>query len=351
MLGYRDIAALMENRIRHGDYNFKPLPTERALSKEMEVSQKTARRALLDLEARGLIRRNPNTRPQIAHKGGRVLAFLAAISSRSSASTSASLLTSSAFLWESRAASAADAAGFTLQTLYYRHWDDPQIAEALENSAGVLLLPLREPIPERVRALVCASETPVALLGRDWSAYEIPSLLPFPSSLVGTLLEHLSAKGCDRITLFTAYSESPLVRQVIDHYHLWSSMQNKPPHVLLADQPEEVPFLERARKAAKKIHAAKPRPDAVLCLSELDAIGLSRGLLDSGIQPGAGITLAALNYEPLDLLPCVAPSIIHVQGDTQPALRHIIQWMARGGKNWVGPHLLSPWKCSIIDQS
>ncbi|MBN1557649.1 MAG: GntR family transcriptional regulator, partial [Lentisphaerae bacterium] len=130
MLGYRDIAALMEKRIRHGDYNFKPLPTERALSREMEVSQKTARRALLELEGLGLIERKPHSRPQLRNGGQRVLALLAPLHTRSAAPSS--MLTSSSALWESRANVAAEAAGFTLQPAFYRHWDDPQIAEALE---------------------------------------------------------------------------------------------------------------------------------------------------------------------------------------------------------------------------
>jgi DNA-binding LacI/PurR family transcriptional regulator len=348
MLGYRDIAALMEKRIAHGDYNFKPLPTERALSKEMDVSQKTARRALLELDRRGLITRKPNSRPHITDRGRRILAFLAPLGANTP-STSASMLTSSAVLWESRATAAADAAGFTLQTLYYRHWDDPQIAEAIQTCAGALLLPLREPIPERVRTLVCEADTPVALLGRDWSSHGIPSLIPCPPAWVGTVLERMRAAGCRHIALFSAYSRSPLIDQMIEHYKLWMSMHGGSSTIVMADLPAETPFLERARRAAGTILDLLPRPDGVLCISELGAIGLARGLLDRGLRPGPDILVSALNYESLDLAPYAAPSIMYVQGDPTPALQHIVEWMARGGEDWVGPYLLSPWQCTIVE--
>jgi DNA-binding LacI/PurR family transcriptional regulator len=347
MLGYRDIAALMEKRIRHGDYSFKPLPTERALSREMEVSQKTARRALLQLESRGLIERKPHSRPQLRNGGQRTLAFLAPLHARSTVPSS--LLTSSSALWESRATIAAEAAGFTLQPAFYRHWDDPQIAEALETCAGVLLLPLRESIPERVRTIVCEAGTPVALLGRDWSAYGIPSLIPCPPAWVGTMLEHMRAKGYGCIALLSAYSRSPLVRQMIEHYELWQAMHGGRGRVIMADEPPERPFLERARAAARDILEAEPRPDGVLCISELGAVGLSRGLRDRGLKPGRPLAVAALNYESLDIAPYAVPSITYVRGDPMPCLRHIVQWMARGGKDWVGPLLVSPWQCTIVD--
>jgi DNA-binding LacI/PurR family transcriptional regulator len=347
MLGYRDIAALMEKRIRHGDYHFKPLPTERALCREMEVSQKTARRALLALEERGLIQRKPHSRPQLRNGGERTLALLAPLHARAAAPSS--LLTSSSALWESRANVAAAASGFTLHPTFYRHWDDPQIAEALQTCAGVLLLPLREPIPERVRAIVCEAETPFALLGRDWSAFGVPSLIPCPPAWVGTVLEHLRTRGSRRVALLSAYSRSPLVQQMIEHYELWQAMHGETGLVIMADTPPEQPFLERARAAATRLLAAKPRPDSALCISELGAIGLSRGLRDHGMPPGREIAVAALNYEALDIAPYAVPSITYVKGDPAPCLQHIVQWMARGGKDWVGPLLVSPWQCTIVD--
>jgi hypothetical protein len=37
-----------------------------------------------------------------------------------------------------------------------------------------------------------------------------------------------------------------------------------------------------------------------------------------------------------------------VKGDPQPSLDHIVQWMARGGGDWIGPCLLFPLQCTIM---
>jgi DNA-binding LacI/PurR family transcriptional regulator len=162
------------------------------------------------------------------------------------------------------------------------------------------------------------------------------------------MLDHMQGAGCRRIALFSAYSQSPLIEQMIEHYKLWVSTKKSTPHILLAGQSEETPFLERARGGASHFAAMDPRPDGVLCISELDAIGLSRGLLDHGIEPGTTIHVAALNYEPLDIAPYATPSVTYVKGDPQPSLDHIVQWMARGGGDWIGPCLLFPLQCTIM---
>src|SRR2546425_11275410 len=56
------IIALMENRIRRGDYSLRPLPAESKLALETGVSRMTARKAVLRLVGQGLLTRASNGR-------------------------------------------------------------------------------------------------------------------------------------------------------------------------------------------------------------------------------------------------------------------------------------------------
>lgn len=334
-LKYTAVADLLQRRIEHGDYALTEIPSERKLAVETCVAYRTLRRAVQQLMDGGLLTRSANGRLMRNPGAGTrrlQVAFLTC------ATPAAGL--SEIYLAVQRLCARQQVA---LRPVTYVHWDDRIIQDTLTGFDGVFMtISLPGPIPDRVVRRLQQSPHPVAVIGRDLSAWGIPSLCPIPPVMVQRLLDHLEALGHRHIDCLSTQPASTTTEQRIQQWRLWLSVHggNGRLHGGPA-QPQERPHELAHAAVARLLRGGARRPHAIFCTDVWAAVGAMRAVHDAGIPVGPGLSVCAVNGEGLGRFLC--PSLTTLEpGDLTPGLSLCLDWMDRGGRGWIGPLLVPP---------
>ena len=210
-----EISSIIERRIRQGDYAISGFPAERDLADDVGASRVTVRKALGVLQQKGLVRRAANKRlvltEEAVKSAGRLqLAFVAP--SIPDAGFSLDLQR-----WQSAVEGACRRADAKLRIVHFHHWDDPVLADTLRSYNGVLLVTSSEPVPAQTEALLKRSRK-VVCLSDDLTRLGIPSVILFPHSTVGRLLDHLLRLGHRRVDCFNVQGHNAVTEARIDHW-------------------------------------------------------------------------------------------------------------------------------------
>lgn len=336
MAKYIEIAGLVERRIGHGDYNLKPFPAERELAAEVGVAQRTARQALKLLEEKGLLVRRPNGCLELSQNNSKDkkllrIAFLCpAFPSDDYAR------------WQLAAQRTVEAYVSLLRPVYYVHWDDPIITDTLEGFDGVFLAPTSEPIPEGMIERLRDTGCPLAVALGDWTEYGVPSVSLCPPQWMHHVLDHLECLGHKRIDLLNCQPNDDTIVGRIEQWNLWRIMHGCKGELI--NEPVN-PYQWVPQKAYEVMTRILDRGEfdstALVTTTSEAAISVISALTDHGYQVGKDVSVATMNDTGLCQLQ--RPSITSLEmPDAKPYLSVCLEWMARGGKNWVGPLLVKP---------
>ncbi len=333
---YLEIAKLIEKQIRHGDYNLKPIPAERELASLIGVAPSTARQALLQLVGKGLLVRRPNGRLTVKsrnrdEKKEMQIAFLApAFASNTTAR------------WHLAVQRTVEKYHSTLRPVYYVHWDDPIIRDTIEGFDGVFLLPTSESIPagmiEKLRDTGC----PVCLICGDWMAYGVPSVSMVTPECIHQLLDYLAEQGHKKIDCLNVQPVDWSTQARIEQWNIWRTAHgsqgrliNEPvePHTWTPDKARGL--MDRLMKQGEF------SASALMCTTEEAAMGVIRALIDHGVRVGRDVSVTCVDDGGLSKHFC--PSITSIEmPDQSPYISVCMEWMMRGGKDWIGPLLVKP---------
>ncbi len=278
---YLEVAEILKSRVLHGDYLVSPMPGERKLAEEIGVSYMTARKALKHLVETGVIAREEDGKalpfsPE-GLRGGYVFLAPAFVS----------MLT---IRWQTALNRTLSRAGRILRPVYFTHWNDPAVADALSRFDLIFLLPKLEPPSELLLRKLHECGKPVVVLETDWTDRGFFSILPTPVEAVTCLLEHLAERG-DPVDCFNT---QPLDEIVTGWFRMWEKF---PVRGVMVNDPVDFyeDTLERAVRVASRLLQEHWRPKAVLCTTLTAAIGLSRVLCDFEMRVGRDVRLAAVN--------------------------------------------------------
>lgn len=292
---YLDIVNELEARIRHGDYALTRLPAERQLAKEFGVCHNTARKAVMALIEHGLLTRNPENHRGVLnrHTGRRKIPLQIAL---------ASFWFSSGDMgrWVQGLSRFAKTHGGMLRPVYYTHWNDPLLKDALRGFDVVFIYPLQE-VPKAVGERLRHAAAAVALIGGDYTQAGFTSLrlAPVRSSLA-LLLEQLHQQGHRRVDAFCPDPHPAKTEQMVYgaeearrlgmQWRSWVSEPRPPTEfdsklgaMVLLRQWLELPAAERGT--------------ALLVTSMPPAIAIMRGLADAGLRPGRDVALCVVDGE------------------------------------------------------
>jgi hypothetical protein len=339
------VVELLSRRIRQGDYALAPLPTERDLAAEAGVSYMTARKAVQQVIAAGLLLRDPHGRLELARQAGagRRLQF---------AFLSPTFASADIERWRLALDVVCMAAGASLRPVLYIHWDDPLVADCLGGFDGIFLVPNNEPLPPRLLQRLCRPVRPVVVLDEDWSRWKLPSLRLCPPDSIAALLRHLVEAGFEagrpRVDCLNVQPLNPVVQARIDRWRTWlagaggeGELVNQP------IAPYERPLVAAHRMVASRLAEGwRPAP-ALLAITAPAAIGAIRALHDHGLEAGRDVALGVVNGE--GMAEFHVPSITAVEPpDPQPFLARCVDWMAAGGGRWSGPLLMEPAGAPLV---
>jgi len=335
-----ELEALLERRIQRGDYSLLRFPSERALAVESEVSHMTARKAVLSLLDKGLLRRMPNGRLEASSSGssGRKLAALL-VPAYPAAAT---------LRWQGLLSRALYKVNCGLRLVDYAHWEDPALLETIENFDGTFLFCMPHKIPDAVERRIVEAKAPIVSLEFDLSHMGIPSLMPFPASVARKLLDHLRSLGHRRIDcLNTQPTDRPSMDRIAQ-WRVWLASHGLAGELI--DEPAQ-PFEHSFEKAANVIGSMLEdgsfKASALLCVTEGAAIGASRAFASHGWKVGKDVSVCGVNNESLS--PFLTPSISCAElPDIQGELTLCAKYMREGKGSWQGPLLMESAKVSLF---
>lgn len=342
------VTELLERRIANGDYARGGLPAERDLADECGVSRVTLRKALGELERRGLVERPPNRRPrltpQTTRRGSVEVAFLTPSLAPDSFSPDLQQ-------WLSASEHVARERGARIRVQNYLHWDDPIITESLRGYDGVFLVTSSEPIPEWTSTLLTQAKGLVSL-SEDLTGLGIPSVVLFPPRETHVLLDHLEALGHTWIDCLNVQGHNAITMQRIDAWRDWCEARGYG-DCQLFDEPSsaEENIFEAAMAAAERWLASDAsQATAVMCVTLPAALAVVRAARAAGIELGSDLSVCTIDNEGVGRF--VSPSITSFERpDPSAFIADCLQWIESGGERdrWQRALLYEPEDLRLIE--
>ncbi len=330
----KNLRETLERRIRFGDYLLNEVPTERELAAEAGVSRMTARKALMDLIATGLLVREPN---------GRVSArMLTNQKTMQIGLLVPSLASPDVEAWRLALERVAGSFNAAVRTVMYLHWEDPVLLQAIQAMDGVFLYLSAEAIPDALIGRIRASERPVVAIGDDLTAHGLPSIRLFPPSFVHHLLDLLAELGHTSCDCFNIQTVDAVIAARIAQWNLWRAHRRLPGKLLgqpiaAYQSPLEAAYAEMGRL----LDAGELTATSLLCTTAPATIGALRAMHDRDIRVGVDISVCVFNDEGLGRY--MVPSVTcATMPDPGPYLSVCMEWMQRHGEGWIGPLLMQP---------
>lgn len=334
---YLQVADLLRERIRYGDYVLKEFPTDRELSAEFEVDTRTARKAVAKLIHAGLLVRKSNGRPivhnlKIEDKRTLRIALL-----------TVAYPTPFTGRWQRAIEQAIAPMGATFRLVTYAHLDDSLVTDALNSFDGIFLgLPSGDPTEHFLR-VVRRANRPVVFIDSDLSAHGFPSLWLASPSLSRSLLDHLHSLGHQRIACLNTQPHGYVTDERIAAWRNWTTAHGEAGR--LVDEPVESfgSPAERAYELALRVFGDGGfDATALLCCTAAAAKGVYRAAYERGVRIGKDLAVCSADDNAGEARFFI-PSLTSIMDpDPAPYLAVCLDWMSRGGEDWQGPLLVQP---------
>jgi DNA-binding LacI/PurR family transcriptional regulator len=324
---FQDVMSVIERRIRQGDYVLTPIPGERKIAEETGVSHMTARKAVLALLERKVLIRRPNGSLDIypgynADAGSAHLLLLYP----AYASTYLTHL-------RQTVTDAAEKYGLSMRPVQYVHWDDPVVASAVTNPAGLVLIPSSVDVPDRL--LSTLRSTKCVCLDLDLSEHEVPSIRLFPDAHIAKVFDHLKTLGHRRVDCISTQYHNPEIDRRIRLWREWLEKNN------MTGELREHP----TRSFGDPTPAAYEVMRDLLAAGSLDAtafvgttfpaaVGAMRACWERGLTLGKDVSICTINIEtPARFM---TPSVTGLDTpDLSKVLRRSFDWFS-SDRDWAG---------------
>lgn len=330
---YSEVMSVIERRVRAGDYLLRSIPGERKIAEETGVSYMTARRAVTELLKKKVLIRHPDgslgPHPTL---GGEHTRFGVALLYPAFPSAYLAQL-------QQVVSAALESHRLTLRPVFYVHWDDPVVLEAVANAGGAFVIPSTDPPPPAVVDAIRANK--VVVLDGDLTSAGVPSIRLFPDQHIARVFGHLRKLGHRRIDCVNTQQHNPDIDRRIALWRdllaahgctgrLWDS-----PAPSFSDP---TPFAHELM--AQAIDAAALDATALLCTTFPAALGAARAAWERGRVVGRDLSICTMNIEYPARFVC--PSITGLDmPDLSPILAQCLEWF-KNGDGPMRPLLLEP---------
>jgi DNA-binding LacI/PurR family transcriptional regulator len=226
-----------------------------------------------------------------------------------------------------------------MRPVQYVHWDDPVVANAVTNPAGLILIPSSTDVPDHLLGALRASKS--VSLDIDLSAHEVPSIRLFPDAHIAMVFEHLRALGHRRIDCISTQYHNPEIERRIRLWREWledhglSGELHEQPTRSFADATPAAYDLVR-----ELLDAGPLKATAFVGTTFPAAVGAMRACWEKGLVLGQDVSICAVNIEgPAKFM---TPSVTGLDTpNLTKLLRHCFDWFSND-RDWSGNKRLEP---------
>lgn len=333
---YPEIAAVIEQRLRAGDFILGGLPGERKLAEELGVSHMTARRAMQDLIARGVLPRRSVADNHDVHRrpGKREQLSIALITSA---------YTSNSFLnWNYALEKIVAADGGIVRMVPYVSAHDSSITDALNGKFdGIFIMPPMN-MPQILVDRLARVASKTVMLFHDLTQYGIPCIYPGSDDEAEPLVEHLASLGHTRIDTINTQPIGPnMIRRFksISAALAAHNMSGK-----LYNEPVE-PF-SHADEASSKlfghlVDSGEFKATALICSTLGVSVGVYHAAYQRGIRIGKDLSVCSFD-DPRGSRMMAPPLTTLDRPEPAELLKIGLEWIKSEGKNWNRPLEIQP---------
>lgn len=330
---YTQVMSVIERRVRAGDYLLRNIPGERKLAEETGVSYMTARRAVTELLKKKVLLRDTDGSLK-PHPG-----------CGSAGAQSSVVLLYPAFpspylaQLQQVVGAALEKHELLLRPVFYVHWDDPVVLEAVENAGGTLIIPSTDPLPPRVLAAIRARR--VVMLDGDFTRDGVPSIQLFPDEHLEQVFMHLVRLGHRRIDCVNTQHRNPEIDRRIALWQKWLAVHGCTGELWDSPAPSFTDPTPFARDLlGHLVDANQVRATALLCTTFPAALGSVRAAWERDHVVGRDLSICTMNIE-YPARYC-SPSITGLDmPDLSSVLTRCFNWFS-GARSWRGRLLLAP---------
>ncbi|MBC8105622.1 MAG: substrate-binding domain-containing protein [Anaerolineae bacterium] len=338
---FKHVMSVIERRIRQGDYVLTPIPGERKIAEETGVSHMTARKAVRGLLDKKVLIRRANglldISPAYQAIGGGSAHFILLYPAYAST-----------YLTHLRqtVSEAAEQYGLSMRPVQYVHWDDPVVASAVTNPAGLILIPSSVDVP--VHLLTALRSSKSVLLDLDLSEYNVPSIRLFPDTHIIKVFDYLRKLGHRRIDCISTQHHNPEIERRIRLWREWIERHG------LAGELHEHP----TRSFGDATPGAYDAMRKLLDQDTLDAtafvgttfpaaVGAMRACWERGLKVGKDVSICAVNIEPPARF--MTPSVTGLDTpNLTKLLRQCFDWFTND-QEWAGTKRLETSRAEFVE--
>ncbi|MEM1423257.1 MAG: substrate-binding domain-containing protein, partial [Planctomycetota bacterium] len=284
---FTEVMDVLQRRIAAGAYMLKDIPGERKLAEEVGVSYMTARKAVARLIEKEVLSRRPNgglmVHPRVQSERGH---------------TQVTLLTPafpSAHLVRCRLdiSEAMRARGIEFRSVEYMHWDDTVVAEALDGSDGLIIIPLTEPVPPLTLKTFRDPANRIVIFDGDMTEEDLPSIRLFSRDHIAQIYDHLFKLGHRRVDCLNTQGHNAEIDRRLRHWRDWTAERACEGELHDDPVPAFGDTMSRAHQLMLRVlDTAEERPTAVVCTTQPAALGAVRAATDRSLRVGVDISEA-----------------------------------------------------------
>jgi len=328
---FQHVMSVIERRIRQGDYVLNAIPGERKIAEEIGVSHMTARKAVRGLLDRKVLIRRPNGSLDIypgyqADAGNAHFLLLYP----AYASTYLSHL-------RQTVSEAAEQYGLSMRPVQYVHWDDPVVASAVTNPAGLILIPSSVDVPTHLLATLRSNKC--VSLDLDLSEQGVPSINLFPDAHIVKVFDHLRQLGHRRVDCISTQYHNPEIERRIRLWREWLERHDMTGELI--EQPtrsfsDATPAAYNLMRDLLQQNALKST--AMVGTTFPAAVGAMRACWERGLVVGQYLSICSVNIEwPARFM---TPAVTGLDTpNLSKLLRRCFDWFTED-QEWEGPNRL-----------
>lgn len=336
---YTEVMAVIERRIRQGDYLLDVVPGERTIAAETGVSHMTARKAVQALITKRVLKRaasgglQVNPHFQSTQRVAQIVMLYPAYPSPFLTQLRQTILNSTR------------QHGLELRPVQYVHWDDPVVMDAVGNPGGTIVIPSSSDVPERVvnamRAGKCIS------MDIDLSHHGIKSIRIFPDAHIFEVFDHLKSLGHKKINCISTHTSNAEVKRRIKLWRDWLKLEGLEGELWESPAPsfdDPTPYAHQLM--LNQIDQQDLSEAAVVGTTFPAALGAARACWEQGMTVGKDISICSMNIEsPARFM---TPGIAGLDiPELSSLLERCFGWFLRD-EAWDSPTLLEPTQSSMF---